>query len=205
MATSFSNEECFITAGLLLPDPYKTWVTATNLQDINRLRSSMMELGLTHRILATQDDEVDRDCLMSQLTEHANLGQEPFFRPLLDFWIDRAVASQPIKRRVDGSLLSWSMQNIKDAGINNRPSSTSSSLCIVRQLIPPPSLRKRSVLSLTEDELQHQRERREAVELYKWSKRLFELYEDRNAPVAVQVAGCMNKKEVNKVKSFRLN
>jgi hypothetical protein len=187
------TDQVYELAGLPLPKQYASWITSSNLQDINRMRSALIEIGLVGKMLATQDLEEDRDCLMRQLTVYANLGPELFYRPLLDHWIDAAIHMLPHKRRLSGSNDSWYGQNLRDSTHHVHTSNAVElSPQYVALDIPKPSSRKKSRLDLSEEELANQRELKEQRELRKWAIRLFNLYEAINSPVAQQVNSCMN-------------
>ena len=188
------TDQMFRTAGLDIPRAYYTWATTSNLKDIDRLRASLIDLGLTGRMLATQDAEEDRVGLMKQLVIHASLGPEPFYQPLLDYWIDKAILDQPVKRRIQGSRCTWSEQNLRDVlHVNTQATTPGSSGSLLTDLpVPGPSTKKRSPLSQTDEEAATQRERKEQAELRKWSLRLFNLFESRDTPTAQQVNHCMN-------------
>ena len=144
------------------------------------------------RKLATQGGDEDREGLFRQLVDIAQLGPQTFYRPLLDHWIDAAIDSQPLKRRLRGEHASWYFQNLQDAVIAPSHVVTQTVSTNTHLIVPQPSCRRKSILSMSDDDTARQREHKERAELSRWSSRLFNLLESKDTPTARQVLACLN-------------
>jgi len=148
---------------------------------------------MTGRKLATQYREEDRETFFNQLSLYASLGNGTFLQVLLNYWIDQSIKQAPMKRRVLGLSSSWTMQNIQDSLLGKDLLSESSNTAnAISPFIPLPSAKRRSALSTNEEEVTHERELKEHYELVTWSRRLYSLLEQRQAPIIKQIDSCLN-------------
>ena len=190
---SKSLMDLYTLHSLCIPEHWNDWLTPSNLNDVNRLRDFLIHSNMTGRMLATQHSEEDRSSFFKQLAAQVSLPDNSQIEILFNYWVDLAVKTLPTKRRLNGEHASPFLSNIQDAiepkyvhkeAVLDRP--------LLCSYLPLPSTKRRSRLSVPAEETANQRSLKEQRQLQVWSNRLYNLYEQRDAPIARQVDNCLN-------------
>jgi hypothetical protein len=184
----------FDVHGLRIPDHWTRFLTTSQVCDIDRMREFLVKIGMTGKMLAVQSSEEDRRDFFRQISAEVSLPDNDQLEILFNFWIDEAVKCLPLKRRLGGDHASLWLCNMRDAVSFSSNSSTTvnSSITPAWACVPRPSKLRKSRLGASLETTANEREMLERRELDKWSVRLYQLYDQRGAPIAKQVDACLN-------------
>ena len=171
--------------GLKVPDHWNLFLTASQLQDVDRMRDFLIRIGVTGKLLAVHSSEEDRKCFFNQISTEISLPVSDQLEILFNYWVDEAVKCMPMKRRLEGDRASLWLCNMRDAvsGRTEIASASESSVTPIWTFIPQPSKHRRSRLDTPGEVTANEREMMEKRDLDKWAIRLYQIYDQREAPL----------------------